>query len=131
MLLVKTKLSTSNINGIGLYAEEFIPKGTVIWKFTPNLDLKFTQDEYQELKQQHGFEVLEKYIYKSLVSGCYILCADDGRFINHSFSPNTMDTPLDEEGLTIALADIKPGEEITSNYEDFDADFASYKHLLH
>jgi len=130
MLLVSTKLGQSTINGIGLYAAEFIPKGTVIWKFAPNLDLKFTEAEYQALKQQHNFEVLDKYIYKSLVSGCYILCADDARFINHSAVANTLDTSQDLEGLTLAATDIQPDEEITSNYELFDADFAAYRHLL-
>ncbi|PIQ21712.1 MAG: SET domain-containing protein-lysine N-methyltransferase [Cytophagales bacterium CG18_big_fil_WC_8_21_14_2_50_42_9] len=131
MLLVQTKLGLSPISGIGLYADKFIPKGTVIWKFAPNLDLKLTDTEYQTLNQQHNFEVLDKYIYKSLISGCYILCADDARFINHSSAANTLDTLQDIEGLTIAAVDIQPGEEITSNYEAFDADFSQYQHLLH
>lgn len=131
MLLIKTKLGTSPISGIGLYADTFIPKGTVIWKFTANLDLKLNTAEYEALKQQPNFEALDRYIYKSLVSGCYILCADDARFINHAAQANTIDTLQDIEGLTLAAVDICSGEEITSNYEAFDADFNAYKHLLH
>jgi len=33
MFLVKTYLDKSKIRGIGLFADEFIPKGTLIWKF--------------------------------------------------------------------------------------------------
>lgn len=131
MLLVKTKLATSNINGIGLYATEFIPQGTVIWEFSDGVDLRYTEEAYQRLKQQYDFSVLDKYIYKSLVSGAYILCADDARFINHSKKANTIDTLESAEGLTIAALDIKPGEEITSDYEMFDADFVTYGHLMH
>ena len=38
MLLVKTRLGASAIHGIGLFADEFIPKDTVTWRFTPGLD---------------------------------------------------------------------------------------------
>ena len=130
MLLVKTNLHLSPINGIGLFAGEFIFKGTIIWKYTPQVDLRYSYEEYQQLKQQHNFEVLDKYIYKSRVSGLYILCSDDARFINHAHRPNTLDTLEDTEGLTIASADIRPGEEITSDYALFDADFNTYMHLL-
>lgn len=33
MLLVKTRLGISSIHGIGLFADELIPKGTVTWRF--------------------------------------------------------------------------------------------------
>jgi hypothetical protein len=35
---------------------------------------------------------LEDFIYRSKISGDFILCADDARFINHSTHPNTIDT---------------------------------------
>ncbi len=43
MLLVKTHLGKSKINGIGLFADEFISKGKVIWKFTPGFDFVLTK----------------------------------------------------------------------------------------
>lgn len=130
MLLVNTRLGLSKISGIGLYADTFISKGTIIWRFTPNLDLKFNDVEYHFFKMNHNCERIDNYVYKSLISGCYILCSDDARFINHSYQPNTIDTPDDVEGLTIACRDIYPGEEITSDYQLFDAEFSNYKHLL-
>ena len=39
MLLVKTKLNISPIHGIGLFAVEFIPAKTIVWKFHPAIDL--------------------------------------------------------------------------------------------
>lgn len=130
MLLVKTKLGPSTISGIGLYANEFIAKGTIIWRFESKLDVKLSIEAYQLLKSQYDFETLDKYIYRSHISACYILCVDDARFINHANEANTIDTLEGEEGLTIAARDIQPGEEITSNYQAFDADFATYQDLL-
>jgi len=48
MLLVKTKLGPSKIHGIGLFVDEFIPKGTIVWKFVPGFDLKFTKEEVEK-----------------------------------------------------------------------------------
>jgi hypothetical protein len=130
MLLVKTRLDRSQISGIGLYADEFIPKGTIIWRFTPGLDLKLNLEQLQDYKRQVNVARLEDFIYRSKISGDFILCADDARFINHSFHPNTIDTMEDVEGLTIASRDILPGEEIVSDYGAFDAEFDNYKHLM-
>jgi hypothetical protein len=130
MLLVKTRLDRSQISGIGLYADEFIPKGTIIWRFTPGLDLKLNQEQLQDYKSRVDVARLEDFIYRSKISGDFILCADDARFINHSFHPNTIDTMEDVEGLTIAARDIFPGEEIVSDYQSFDANFDEYKHLM-
>lgn len=42
MLLIKTKLELSKIHGVGLFADEFIAKGTKIWEYRPNFDKAFT-----------------------------------------------------------------------------------------
>ncbi|MGZ4055202.1 MAG: SET domain-containing protein [Bacteroidia bacterium] len=116
MLTVKTSLKLSAIPnaGIGLFAEEFIPKGTKIWEFTPGLDLKFTEEEYSKFNDLNT-DFLFKYTYKC--NGEYILCVDNGRFINHSDDANTDDSSSFFQ--TIAKKDIQAGEEITSNYNEF------------
>ena len=116
MLTIKTSLKISAIPGagIGLFADEFVPKGTKIWEFVPGLDLKFTEEEY---KRFNGLNIdfLYKYTYKC--NGEYILCVDNGRFINHSDDANTDDSSSYFQ--TIAKKDIQAGEEITSNYNEF------------
>ena len=116
MLTIKTSLRLSAIPGagMGLFAEEFIPKGAKIWEFTPNLDLKFTEKEYSQFTHLNA-DFLYKYTYKC--NGEYILCIDNGRFINHSDDANTDDSSSFLK--TIAKKDIQPGEEITSNYNEF------------
>ena len=44
MLLVKTKIGPSKIAGIGLFADEFIAKGTPVWKFEPGFDLEIPRE---------------------------------------------------------------------------------------
>lgn len=110
MLLVKTKILASEINGIGLFADQFIEKGTII----------FQEDEYTITVQQNEFENLpeiqkqffEHYGYKQ--SGVYKCSIDDDRFMNHSNCPNTDDGFYPDK--TIAARDIERGEEITCDY---------------
>jgi hypothetical protein len=72
MLLVKTKLGLSKISGIGLYADTFIPKGTIIWRFVPKLDLKFNEKEYQAFKRKHDCERIDNiYTKAELVAVIY------------------------------------------------------------
>jgi len=111
MLKVKTKLGISAIAGIGLFADEFIPAGTIIWEYTAGMDKTFP-DIYHEDPLERAF--LEVYCYR--YDGMYILCIDNGRFINHSDDPNTDDK---NGRVTMARRDIQPGEEITSDYRDF------------
>lgn len=113
MLKVKTKLGRSLIAGIGLFADEFIHKGTVIWEQSPGLDIVLSKDEYDSLGE------LDKAFFATYSFRChdeYILCIDNSRFINHSDDPNTDDST---NMFTLARKDIWIGEEITSNYKDF------------
>src|SRR3989338_4336848 len=131
MLLVKTKIGKSKINSIGLFADQFIEKGTTIWKFQQGFDLRVGKDELDNLSESAKAQFL-KYAYLNPDTQKYILCFDDARFFNHSDEPNSIDvaSPDDEEGLDVAGRDIEKGEELTCNYKDFDADF-DFKMSIH
>jgi len=130
MLLVKTKLAPSKINGIGLFADEFIPKGKIIWQFKTGFDIKKTKAELESLSEPSKNQWL-KYAYLNPVNNKYILCFDDARFFNHSENPNigNAEQKKDGEMADISLSDIQIGEELTCNYKTFDADY-SYKMRL-
>ncbi len=124
MLLVQTKIGPSPIHGIGIFADEFIPKGTRIWEYRSGVDSKLSEAFVRSLPapaQTH----MRNYAYKNRVTGEYVLCGDDARFFNHSDTPNTEDLDdsvlVEGEGVTIAARDIQPGEEIVSDYRTFDA----------
>ncbi len=123
MLLVKTKIAQSGIHGIGVFADEFIPKGTVIWKFTPGFDQKFTREQilnFPELVQVYMY----KYSWKGMQSKLYCFSSDNGKYFNHSDNPNTMSEHQagSDEVVTTAVRDIPVGEELTDNYSSFEAD---------
>lgn len=113
MLLVNARKGPSKIHGLGLIAHEFIPKGTRIWEFKLGFDLKFTEEELQQLPL-HARAQITYYSYFDPRSGIYVLSIDDDRFTNHSDNPNV---DLDDDGdSSIAVRDIHVGEEITWDY---------------
>lgn len=130
MLLVKTKVKQSAIAGVGLFADEDIKEGTPVWQFTPETCSVLTKEQIQAFTS--SFHKTEKEIMQYLLTYSYyqaklngvILCLDDGRFVNHSETPNLI-APLNmASGMgwqySIASRDIKKGEELTEDYRTYD-----------
>ena len=89
-MYVKTKLASSKIHGIGLFADQFVPKGTVVWKFTPGFDRKFTKKQFAKLPCRAREYLWDGNTYTSRKSGHRIFPTDNGKFFNHSRKPNTL-----------------------------------------
>ena len=115
MLLVRTMLQASPIEGIGCFAAERIRRGTPLWRFVPCFDVMLPPSFCAEMCNA---EFLEKYAQQCPLTGYYVLCADDARFVNHSDDPNMgACAPLFDPARTHdALRDIEAGEEITCDY---------------
>lgn len=122
MLVVKASAKPSKINGIGLFADEKIPKGTVIWKYDPRFDISFSPEEVKKMTTKQR-ELIDRYAYLSTAQNKYIYSIDDSRFTNHSsVNPNedVVPFPGDIETSGVANKDIEKGEEILINYRLFD-----------
>lgn len=115
MLLVKTKIGPSTIEGIGLFAAEPIAKGTKVWEFHPKLDTLWVKAEIDVLSPASR-EQFNRYSFFDTTHETYMFCGDDGRFFNHSDDPNCDDSM---NNATFAVRDIAIGEELTVNYKDF------------
>lgn len=89
-------VADSTIHGKGLFANNFIPEGTV---------LGTVQGEYTDTDGDHV-------LWIDADTGFHVQC--DFRYINHSENPNAVYYDTLE---VCALRDIQPGEEITHNYE--------------
>lgn len=114
MLLVKTYVEKSLIHGIGLFASELIPKGTLLWKYEENFDRVISNENKLSLPKLTQ-DFIEFFYYYKEDFGWTIL-ADNSRFINHSDKPNT---DSQEFFITVANKDIQIGEEIFENYYHF------------
>jgi SET domain-containing protein len=112
MLTVTTRIAASPIHGIGLFAAQDIPRGTVIWRLVPEFDLVFDKETFERLPEPARIQV-NRYSYLASERGAYVLCGDDARFMNHSATPNTFE---ESEARTVAARDIAAGEEITCDY---------------
>ena len=123
MLMVKTRIAPSRIAGIGVFADQDIPAGTVTWRFMPGYDLLLTQSAMDALPEP-ARSSLRDLAYYHAASDCYVLCADNARFMNHADEPNTARFHVDGaiEVDDIATRDIRVGEEMTCDYRLFDAD---------
>jgi uncharacterized protein len=131
MLQIKTSLSNSPINGIGLFAEENVQKGKIIWSFSPLVDIVFNPAEWNDLQEKiskNSFDQIKKYAYKE--NNRYILCVDNAQFMNHSDTRYNVGN-LKDGDIMIALNDIKKGDELVCNYFEYsDADDAHLKQIL-
>lgn len=96
--------------GVGVVATRNIPRGTLVWAPDP-LDQRLSAVQVQALPEPARDRSLT-YMYRN-VNGQYVLLWDHAKYVNHSFTPNTMPTPY---GCEIALRDIAAGEEITGDY---------------
>jgi hypothetical protein len=111
MIYPKTELKfISREIGYGVVATEFIPAGTITWVLD-KLDREFTPLEFQSMEPIYQ-DILDYYTFRNN-NGNFVLCWDNGRYVNHSFNSNCLTTAYDFE---IAIRDIQPGEQLTDDY---------------
>ena len=116
MLLVRTYVAASAIEGVGVFAAEAIPSGTSIWRLEPGFDHVIAMADYENAPPVLR-ELLDRYAYPSPDRPGFIIYeVDNGRFMNHAAQPNTnFSVP---SGGT-ARRDIAAGEELTCDYGEF------------
>jgi len=110
----------NNQIGYGVFATEFIPKGTITW-ILDDLDQRLEESYIMSLEPLRRDRLL-KYCFRD-EQGLYILCWDIARYVNHSFLPSLIATPYKFE---LASRDIYPGDEITDDYGYFNLDKPFY-----
>lgn len=118
MLTVETYLKESPGRGIGLFAKNAIPKGTIYWIRNEEFDRVFsdkTISEYDRLTSDfiitYGF--LE-------TNGNWYLCSDNAKYSNHLSRSNTT-IIFNSSGLVqshVASKLIHPDEEIFCDYSE-------------
>lgn len=118
MLRVKTKIKESEVEGIGLFADQFILKGTMTWQYDSEYDPSYTQAQVDDMSHV-AREWFMVYGYFDHEQNRYVLCADNQRHINHSDTPCIISTP----DYDVAAKDIQIGEEMTCDYTLYEHDW--------
>lgn len=117
VLLIKTELCPSPIQGLGCFTLEDIPWGKKVWQLTPGFDIFWTPRQWEALPSWQR-EHLERHAYLHKQFKLWVYCSDDARFFNHQ--PFGKCNVTQADSLTdISARDIKAGEELTCDYSAF------------
>src|SRR4029078_3812133 len=110
MLMVRTYLAPSAIEGLGVFAGESLERGRLVWSLKPLFDIFIRESEIETLPQ-HMQEFIYRYSWTHrAIPGTVMLESDYGKFMNHSLTPNT-DFRVFDKGF--ALPDLAPGAGLT------------------
>lgn len=117
MMLVPCYLAASDIEGLGVFSREPVECGQLIWRFDPRIDRMISLDSLSDADERLS-DFLKRYTYiPPHDRNVCILDGDEGRYMNHSETPNTDFTSID---AGYALRDIEAGVELTCDYREFD-----------
>ncbi|MDX1479493.1 MAG: SET domain-containing protein [Saprospiraceae bacterium] len=96
--------------GVGVVATQPIPRGTITW-IRDALDIALTAEQIAHMHPWQQ-ELMDRYTFRDR-HGAFILCWDHCKYMNHSFRPTCIASPLN---FDIAVVDIAPGEQLTNDY---------------
>ncbi|HOH56812.1 MAG: SET domain-containing protein [Smithella sp.] len=101
--------------GRGVFAKEFIPKGTIIC-FECRQCRVLTADElgFYQMSEKEKMALLDWAYRKE--DGTFVAPCDETRYLNHSCNANILGT---DYGFDIVVENIRKGEEATYDYRDF------------
>ncbi|MGV8150256.1 MAG: SET domain-containing protein [Candidatus Woesearchaeota archaeon] len=115
MFHVKIYLDKSKLHGMGLFSEQNIKKGALIYSHNFMIDLLLGQKQLDSLKKKERDFVMHHGYFDKKKKKWY-LSHDNIRFCNHSSKPN-----MKSKGKHVfAIKDIVKGEELTQDYRDFE-----------
>lgn len=120
MIHIKYKLEVSDLHGIGLFSDQEIKKGELIYTASPLLDLNINQEQFDSLAQKEKDEILWWGFFDQ-PSKMWHVDFDVSKFINHSYEPTVTQNASHDEAYIVASRDIKPGEELTQSYLEFES----------
>jgi SET domain-containing protein len=101
--------------GKGLFAKEFVPKGTIVcFECKKCRVLTASELDYDKMSEAQKIKLLD-WAYRKK-DGTFVAPCDETRYVNHSCNANVLGT---EFGFDIAVRNIRKGEEATYDYRDF------------
>ena len=121
MMLIRVRVGSSPIHGLGVFTVEPLRAGTPIWRFQPGFDQVFSPAAFDALPAR-AREHLRWFGYLRADDRGWVLSGDHACFMNHAPQPNTgAGNFAGPDVTTVALHDIAAGQELTCDYHAFDA----------
>lgn len=121
MIHIKYKLDRSHKHGIGLFADEDLKEGQLIYTASPLLDVNLTQEQFDSLSDREK-EEFQWWGFFDEPSQRWHVDFDVSKFINHSRAGTVTQDKNHDEAYLVASRDVKRGEELTQNYLEFESE---------
>lgn len=119
MIHIKYKLDKSLSHGIGLFADDNLKAGQLIYTPSLTLDVNITQEQFDSLSDKEKDEI-RWWGFKIEDEGVWHVDFDVSKFINHSYEATVTQDSRYKDAYLVATRDIKAGEELTQNYLEFE-----------
>lgn len=125
LFVIPHTIGPSPLHGTGAFAGINIPSGTVVCRYVEGFDSRYTDEMIAQLPPM-AQDFINNYAYRNIATGVITLDGDHERFMNHSKTPNVICSSDECGECMIAACDISSGQELTCDYETFDADYPLY-----
>jgi len=116
MIHISYKTKKSKIHGIGLFADQDIKAGDLIYPPSPLLDVNITEKQFESLTPQEKKEA-RYYGYFNKKTDKWHVAFDAIRILNHGSGKDSNVTQDDNMVMT-AKRDISKGEELLQDYSE-------------
>lgn len=113
-------MDKSDKHGIGLFADEDLKEGQLIYTASPLLDVNLTQEQFDALSEREK-EEFRWWGFFDEPSQRWHVDFDVSKFINHSIDGTVTQDKDHDEAYLVAARDIQSGEELTQNYLEFES----------
>lgn len=114
MIHISYKILSSKTHGIGLFADQDIKAGELIYSPSPLLDVDITQEQFENLTPSEQHEV-KYYGYWNKRTQRWHVAFDAIRILNHS-PADIANVTQDDDMIMTSKRDILSGEELLQDY---------------
>jgi len=121
MIHIKYKLNKSKLHGIGLFADEDVRKGQLVYSASPLLDVNISQEQFDSLDEKEKREI-KYWGFWDMQNNVWHVDFDNSKFINHSINATLTQDPKQKDAYLVATRNIRAGEELTQNYLEFESE---------
>lgn len=118
MIHIKYNIKSSDVHGIGLFTDQNIKSGDLIYTPSPLLDVDISIEEFNNLNDNEKREI-QYYGYLNKKTNKWHVAFDAIRVLNNA-EKDIANVIQDEDMIMIAKRDIQSGEELLQDYLDFD-----------